>query len=152
MLKIFNFSLRKPGDSDQKDKLCLNMWMDEHDLNWEKPRNIYTAHELAQISPLINKDKIYDKFLSENVWVLDYWPNSVKIQNHKFNIRAKSKSMRFKCLVVIWNFILSASNLIAFKAQHQYMKGKITRETITPTRAIFHPRDLSKVVLDRLST
>ena len=57
------------------------MWLDESDMVWQrKDRNIYTAHEIAQIVPLINKDKTYEKFLSHNRWILDFWPNAVKIR------------------------------------------------------------------------
>jgi hypothetical protein len=46
------------------------------------------------------------------------------------------------------NFVLRTSNLIAFEIQYQHMKSKMTRETVTRTRALFHPHDWGKVVLN----
>ena len=76
LLKIFGQNVRSAGDKNQKDKLCLNMWMDESDLVWKKrDRNVYSAHEIGQILPLINRDKTYEKFLQKNAWILKFWPN-----------------------------------------------------------------------------
>ncbi len=40
LLKFLGFNLRKPRDKNEKDKLCLNMWIDESDLAIDK-QNIY---------------------------------------------------------------------------------------------------------------
>jgi len=137
LIRLFNIQKRSPNDRNQKDKLCLNMWLDETDLVWKsKDRNLYTAHEIAQIVPLINKDQTYEKFLSKNKWVLNFWPNAVKIYNLQFTIY-KSKP----------NFI----ETLAYKVQYSYMKSKISREVVTKTRALFHPQDWGKVVLERLA-
>ena len=39
LLKFAGFKLRRAGDKNEKDKLCLNMWLDESDLVLKK-RNI----------------------------------------------------------------------------------------------------------------
>lgn len=133
---LFGFKIRKPVDSDEEDKLCLNIWLDETDLIWNKTeRNIYTAHEIGQVRLLVNKDKTYEKFLYANKWILKYWPNSVKIENHKL------QTTNFKQYVI---------EKIVFKIQYLYMKSKITREVVTSTRAIFHPKDWGKVVKGKL--
>lgn len=135
-IRAFGFDLRKPNERQQKNKLCLNMWLDEGDLVWPKDsRNIYTAHEIAQIKPLVNKDNIYEKLLYKNKWILKYWPNAVKIQKHKF------RESRGRVSIIEW---------LAYKLQLVYMKPKITREIVTPTRAVFHPQDWGSVVLARL--
>lgn len=129
--------IRRAGSKEQKDKLCLNIWMDEGDLVWKKQRNIYTAHEIGQIIPLINKDKIHQKLLWQNKWILKYWPNSVKVEKIKTE-RSYGKT--------------SLTEFLAYKLQLFYMKPKITREYISPTRALFHPVDWGKVILDRLNS
>jgi hypothetical protein len=139
LLKLLNFKVRKPFDKNEKDKLCLNVWLDESSLAWMK-RNIYTAHEIAQIVPLVNKDKTYEKLLSKNNWILSYWPDSVKIKKIKY---AKSTSPS-------WPFRFLEKTL--YGIQRLYMKGKITSEVVSSDRALFHPQDWSKVVLDRLKT
>ncbi len=152
--------IRRSGEKEQKDKLCLNIWLDESDLKW-KEKNIYSAHEIAQIVPLVNKNKTYEKFLSENKWILKFWPDSVKIPNSKHGIldkklrRFMDEDSKFKLLKgfnVISDFVLRTSDFIAFKIQFLYMRKKITREVISPTRALFHPQDWGKVVLDRLNS
>lgn len=139
-IHAFGFSPRKPNDSYQKDKLCLNIWLDESDLAWQDGRNIYTAHEIAQTVPLVNKDNTYERFLDKNRWILSYWPNSVKIRNPK---RSPQSNSKFKTNIV---------EKLAFQIQYRHMKSKITRETVTSTRALFHPQDLSEIVLSRLSS
>lgn len=137
MMRLFNLRTRQFSDKNQKDKLCLNMWMDEGDLTWKpSDRNFYTAHELAQIVPLVNKDQAYEKLLSKNKWILKYWPNAVRISSLKF----KNFSSRVNLL-----------EKLAYKLQYYYMKKKMTREVVTPTRAFFHPQDWGRVVKSRLS-
>ncbi len=138
MLYAIRYKLRRPRVKNERDALCLNMWLDESDLVF-RSRNLYTAHEIAQIVPLVNKNKTYEKFLWKNKWILNWWPNSVRIRNPKPEIRKVS------------SFALRASNFIAFRMQYFYMKSKITREVVTSTRALFHPQDWGKIVLDRLS-
>lgn len=138
LLRAFGFQLRKPNDKNQKDKLCLNIWLDESDLKWSKNRNIFTAHEIAQIVPILNKDKTYERFLQENKWILDFWSNAVKIKEEKYTETKKTKRGIFEWL--------------AYKLQCAHMRSKITKETVTPTRALFHPQDLSEFVLSRFSS
>ena len=153
ILLILRIPFRRSGVRDEKNKLCLNMWLDEADLIWnKKDRNIYTAHEIAQIVPLYNKDNTYEKFLHLNRWILEFWPNSVEIRNPKSEIRNKPVNSKFKILNIVSSFVLGASNFIAFWMQYIYMKPKITREVVTPTRAIFHPNDWGKVVIRKLSS
>lgn len=141
VLFIFGLKVRKPKDNNQKDKLCLNMWLDENDLVWnKKDRNIYSAHEIGQITPLINKSNTYEKLLKQNSWILDYWPNVVSI-NRKLRIKS-NKNTKDGSII----------EKLAFKFQYLYMKNKISREVITPTRAVFHPNDWGKVVISRLTS
>lgn len=136
-LKLFGVKTRRFGDTNQKDKICLNMWMDENDLSWRKSdRNIYTAHEIAQIIPLVNKNCTYERLLEKNKWILSFWPNAVKIKK----IKKDKKQRSFNRLI---------ENL-AFGIQYLYMKRKITREVVRRTRALFHPQDWSAFVLTRL--
>jgi hypothetical protein len=145
LLVILDIPFRRAGKRDEANKLCLNMWFDESDLVWRKSdRNIYTSHEIAQIMPLANKDNTYEKFLYQNKWVLDFWPNAVRVQSTKYEVRSKN----FLC--TMYYVLCTMLEPIAFWLQHQYMRSKITREIVTPTRAIFHPNDWGKVVLKKL--
>lgn len=138
LLDILRISRRKYGDKNQKDKLCLNIWLDENNLVWRK-RNIFTAHEIAQIKPLVNKEETYEKFISKNKWVADYWPNATKTQDYS---RPTDTRPSLLTLFEPW----------ARKFQFWYMKDKITREVVTPTRALFHPIDWGSLVASKLNS
>lgn len=147
---LLGYKTRKPKSKIERDNLCLNMWLDESDLVWgKKDRNIYTAHEIAQIVPLVNKYKTYEKFLCLNKWILDFWPRSVNIQN--VDLRMMNYESE-KTLFNIQYSIFNSLENIAYKIQYRYMKPKITREVILKTRAIFHPNDWGKLVMTRLSS
>lgn len=137
LIRLFGIQTRSPMNKKQKDKLCLNMWLDENDLVW-RDRNLYTAHEIAQIVPLVNKNKTFEKFLYTNKWILKFWPNAVHIREKG---RIKSKI----------TFSFPVIEKLAYWFQYKYMKSKLTREVVTPTRAVFHPQDWGKVVIGRLS-
>jgi predicted nucleotidyltransferase len=140
LIRLFNIQTRSPMDKVQKDKLCLNVWLDGGDLSWsKKDRNVYSAHEIGQIKPLVDKDSTYKMFLSANKWILKFWPNSVKISKWKINGKWKIENGKSGLL-----------EKIAFKLQYSYMRPKMTREVATATRALFHPQDWSKIVSARL--
>lgn len=141
LINICGFKVRKPKDSYQEDKLCLNMWLDEEDLVWKSEnRNIYSSHEIAQIVPLVNKNNTYEKLLNKNSWILNYWPNAVKL----------NKNLKFKKVMSSKTYFFIEK--LAFKLQYFYMKNKISREVITSTQAIFHPNDWSGIVISKLTS
>lgn len=135
-LRKLNISFRRAGEREQSDRLCMNIWMDESDLRIEA-QNPYTAHELAQIVPLINRGGAYDKLLDVNRWILNYWPNAVHIK--KMPLLENS------------NYKASMGEKLSYYLQRIYMSGKKTREVVTPTRAFFHPMDWSSRVKKELS-
>ncbi len=141
ILPLLGIKIRHSGDSDQKDKICLNMWLTENNMNWKYSKNFYTAHEIAQIKPLFSRNKTYEKFLYQNKWVLNFWPNSVKIK--KIN-DSSIKTKNNKLSAWLENFL--------FKAQFRHMAKKITREVVKSDIALFHPQDWGKFVETRLSS
>lgn len=150
ILFAFKQKVRSPLNKNEKDKLCLNMWLCETDLIWKiNDRNIYTAHEIAQIVPLINKNKIYEKFLWKNKWILTFWSKAVKITKEP---KKQGNQEQKKFLISLLAQAGSVLNFFSFQIQYFYMKPKITREVITSTRAIFHPTDWGKKVLTRLNS
>jgi predicted nucleotidyltransferase len=146
VIHTFGLRVRRPNDLREKDKLCLNLWMDESDLIWrKKDRNIYTAHEIAQILPSVNKDETYEKFLRENAWTLKFWPNAVRVQSMKYKVQSKN------CLSTAYHVLTTWLETVAFWLQYRYMKSRMTKEVATRTRAVFHPQDWGKIVLSRLN-
>ncbi|CAN5164436.1 hypothetical protein BH09PAT2_BH09PAT2_05680 [soil metagenome] len=63
-------------------KLCFNLFFSETGLKLQKERQtLYVAHEILQLKVLFNRKGIYHKFLSENNWVKDLFPNvQIKFQ------------------------------------------------------------------------
>lgn len=79
------------NDSNPKLKLCPNLYISEEKLAWqEDKRNVYVAHEIAMMQPLINKNNTYLKFLNANSWVKDFLPN-LNILNYDFEIKSLNK-------------------------------------------------------------
>lgn len=142
-LSVSGIKVRRFSDKNQKDKLCLNVWMDEDDLSWGRPKNFYTAHEIAQIVPLLNKAGTYEKFIEKNKWIFKYWPNSVK--------REKERSLSVVSDNFWTKFVGGIMEKALFKLQYYRMQSRITREVVTESRALFHPYDWGKAVLSRLS-
>jgi hypothetical protein len=123
---------RKPKDQEVKDKICFNLFLDEAELEI-KEKNLFIAHEICQVKPLLNKDNTYEKFLFTNSWVDKYLPNIAPVT---------------VCwLPVTSNCLLSFLNKIAFRLQYLYMKPKITNEKISLHQAFFHPKNLSATIL-----
>src|SRR3989344_1197202 len=149
LLDILGLPRRKYGEKNQKDKLCLNIWLDEKDIYWRK-RNIFIAHEICQIIPLVNKDKTYQKFIYKNRWIYDFWPNSVKLLGEK-DIKILERSRKNKFISECFNLlVLLTLEPLSFWLQYQFMKRKITKEKVSKTRALFHPYDWSKAIHARL--
>ncbi len=139
-LDLIGFPRREYRDKNQKDKLCLNIWLDETSLSWPRnDRNIYSAHEIAQIRPLVDKDKTYERFIYSNKWIKEFWPNAVRVKN----VFAKTRPKRS---------FLGIFEPLARSLQFWHMRGKITREVVTRSRALFHPQDWGSVVLKRLAS
>lgn len=132
---------RKFGQKEVRDKICLNLFLDELSLSLsQKKRNLFTAHEISQAKPILNKDNIWEKFLSLNLWLLNYLPNSLKAEKLEITVK-NNQPKKAKTGFVIFSYL----NKIAFWLQYQQMKKKITNELIGENYAFFHPQDRSKI-------
>lgn len=137
---VLGIKRRKPKDKNIKDKICLNLFLDESHLKIE-PENLFLAHEICQVRPLINKDKTYEKFLWGNRWIKKYLPNAIKITSYQDNKLTK------KSLIANCQLLITFLNKLAFSFQYQYMKPKMTKEKISLHQAFFHPLDLEPKIL-----
>jgi predicted nucleotidyltransferase len=135
VLRLSGIPLRKPRSAKQRDRLCLNLWLDESDMSWSRgERNFYTAHEILQIIPLVNKKQTFERFLLKNRWVLDFWPNAAELKIKKDNTSYTKQRN------------INLVEHLAYKVQYLYMSKKVTNEVVKPTRAIFHPHNFSKKI------
>jgi hypothetical protein len=123
---------RRPKAKTLTNKICLNLFLDESTLKLPaSQRNLYTAHEVCQIKPLVNGGQTYQKFLAANSWVKNYLPHALKIPSIKPSPKPSSPPPPLETL--------------AYNLQLKYMHKKRTRERIQSHSAFFHPT--SQIVL-----
>ncbi|KKR76572.1 MAG: hypothetical protein UU21_C0007G0035 [Candidatus Levybacteria bacterium GW2011_GWA2_40_8] len=131
------------GKDDKKisNKFCLNMIIDDKNLRLPKEyRNIYTAHEITQLMPIVSRNKTYDKFLKSNKWVLKFLPNAFhKIRGVK---EIKSASL-------FWFAIPKIAERIAGKIQTFLINKNKTNERIEEGFLAFHPRATDKKIMSK---
>lgn len=138
LIPLLGIKRRKPQEIEVKDKICFNLFLEENHLKIE-PENLFFAHEICQVKPLLNKGKTYEKFLWENRWVRKYLPNAVIFSN----VAMQQCNNRSFIASLLDCFIVFLENL-AFKLQYLYMKPRMTIERITLYQAFFHPQNLQE--------
>ncbi len=73
---IFKLLNSYVNDENVRYKICPNFYISSKSMSWKlEKRNIYVAHEIAMLQPLVNKDNYYFKFLAANKWVKEFLPN-----------------------------------------------------------------------------
>ncbi|MCL5435363.1 MAG: hypothetical protein M1405_03170 [Patescibacteria group bacterium] len=136
---------RRKKDKNVSNKICLNMFIDQTALSFSKQRNdLYTAHEISQITPIFNRDKTYEKFLNSNVWIKEFLPN-VFSQKPRAPFVSKisfiNKTISYLLRIPITEFLTRS-------IQFRYMKKNITKETISNNFLAFHPFDYKVYVVN----
>lgn len=130
------------------DSVCLNLWLDTSALNLPRDkRSLYTAHEVLQIKPLLNRNHTYERFILENSWTKPYLANAYELTTKNFPPRERlqraSHSRGGRMVSPGVNSLVSLLNLLAFRLQYLYMHSKMTSETVNLHSAYFHPRSLA---------
>ena len=73
---IYFFPSRRRFNQSESNSFCFNLWLDSSSLALPKlSRNLYTAHELAQLKPILNKNQTYQKLINANLWLKTFLPN-----------------------------------------------------------------------------
>ena len=125
---------RHPNDREAlvSNAICLNMFLAEDALAMPiAKRDIYTAHEVLQMVPLIDKGNIYQEFLKMNTWVERFLPSAWKVvKKHKQKQTPMGYDMMARVL-----------ERGAREIQKWYMKRRMTKEVVSDTVIRFHPRD-----------
>lgn len=130
---------RRPKGKSVRDKICLNMFLDERYVKIPgAEQNIYTAHEVCQMRVLFNRDGTYQRFLKENVWVREYLPNAFPRKKHKTYFLNPIP------------FALYPIELFAKLLQLSYMKlrGRLAHATIEEGRLLFYPKRFPDKILN----
>jgi len=137
LLLSFGYTRRHPGDNPHKtnNAFCPNLWLDLNDLCVPQARqNIYTAHEVLQVKPILDREDTHKLFIKSNSWVGRYLANAYK-ELSKGKVKKQNPS--------ILSLIFAPLNLLSFFLQYLYMLPKITTEKVSLHAAYFHKNDLS---------
>lgn len=120
-----------------RDKVCDNVYLESNRLQFDSgslstTRSFYLAHEILQAKPIYERRKACLHFLRQNQWVGEIFPN----------IRRPRRSLSPISTLPVGKLsrLLALPNFFAFILQYLFMRPKITGETITLHRALFHPR------------
>jgi len=135
---------RRPNDKIFRDKICLNMFLDEAVLRLaQNKQNLFTAHEVCQMKPIFDKDDTYEKFLQANLWVKKYLPNGIKQTENTSEVKSSDTSE----VEVKKTYLLDKFEKMVYQLQLKHMESKRTNEDISPHFAFFHPKDRAKEIL-----
>lgn len=133
---LYMFGLLRRKNKKVSQSFCVNMYIDERSLTFSsQKRNVYIAHEIIQVLPMVNKNHTFEKFLIANKWIAHYFPNYQLPQHMRFH---KKNSSHFY-LVPFERFVRNI--------QLWYMDQKKTRETTTDSLIAFHPIDYENLTL-----
>ncbi len=138
---------RRPGESDYKNKICLNMFVDEKGMAVpESERDIYTAHEIKNLKILWERNGTYREFLKANQWH-EILRSKSKEQRVKTNPNWENFSCERGFAFYILYFAFTKIEPFFRWLQLKYMKRRRTQEKIEPHRLLFHPEDRRAWVL-----
>lgn len=126
---------RSFGKKERANQFCFNLWLDENSLKLPKDKqNLKNSVDLILLKPLINKQKTYEKFISENGWAKKWVATGYNKIIKLFVPRWTSGDISLKKGKSLDGII----NFLVFCPQYLYMKKKIKKETIGLYQAFFH--------------
>lgn len=131
-VKVNRIKLRKYWGKESGDEFCFNLWIDETGLEIPNiKQNLRSGVDLVMMTPLLNKENTYQKFLAANSWAKKWVATGyqLKIKNAKLKIENEIKE----------KIIINILNWVAFWGQYLYMRPKMRREIVDLHRAYFHP-------------
>lgn len=140
---------RRRNEQFPADKICVNLLLDETKLLWpKKSRDLYSAHEIAQIQPLFERDNMFQRFMDSNQWIRTFLPNS---QDEKEVFLGNTKSTNYLILQFFSYFIfIQPFETWLRKLQEHYMKKHQTTEVVSKNVLAFHPNDYRIEIMSKL--
>lgn len=135
-LRILGIARRRK--SKQSGNLfCTNMFLGSFDLTFSQQRQtFYTAHELAQLMVLFDRDNWYSMLLQENAWMKRLLYNAFPV-HHTSRIKKK-----------VWYFLVPLE-FVAKKIQLWYIQKHQTHEEVTDHLLAFHPHPYDVIILKK---
>lgn len=124
-------------DKAPEGKICPNIFIDESNLEWnEKAQNLYVAHEILKMIPIVNKEDIYFKFIKRNKWVFKHL-NRTFVHGIDHDLKKHRESL------------VDLLENILMKYQIWYMRGKKTNEVTSKGFIHFNRIDNTNRILDK---
>lgn len=135
---------RSRKDTRVENKFCLNMIIDEESLPLPKnKRNIYTAHEIVQLRPVMQRENVYKRFINSNYWITDYMPNALRELRGE-SVRTSGNFLFEKLAERVISFFIVEK--FAKNVQIFIMKRNLTTETVGDKIIALHPKDYNSVI------
>lgn len=137
---------RARKDKKFADKFCINMLVEEGKLKLPRRlRNLYTAHEVIQLLPVVEREDAYINFIKSNSWILNYLPNSMEIAQARI-VKKRNSRVTKVSLLFLRIFFLEA---LAKHFQLFQIRKRMTKETIEEGFLAFHPRGAGNQILSK---
>jgi predicted nucleotidyltransferase len=135
---------RKPMQKRVSNLFCFNMILDTTHLQIpDKEQDIYSAHEIAYICPLWERNNAKSLFFSSNSWIKKYLYHYYCINKHDFTCTYTRESR----ISLLFIFVLAPFEYLSKLLQLYVMKPKRTNEIIADGYLRFHPVDARIEVL-----
>lgn len=115
-------------------QFCPNLFLSTEGMTF--PPDLFVAHEIIQMRPVLVRNGIYEKFINGNSWLYGLLPNTKKFPEDEEKIKTRTPPNLFDGL-----------EELAMRLQLKYMETKKTIETTTPTVIALHPRATKDQVL-----
>lgn len=131
---------REKYTTNARNKICVNLMLEESQLAFfSQEQTLYIAHEIVQVKPLFTRHNMYQKFLSANIWVTKFLPNTqVAVQEKKVLYTTETQP----------HLLVTFLNLLAKWIQLWYMKKHRTSEIITDTAVAFYGAKTQKRIVE----
>lgn len=135
LIILFLLGVKKgPEQRIVSNKICLNMLVDRNHLKLpKKEQDLFSAHEVAQMTTIFERNNCYKDFLNQNMWIRKYLPNCVFLRNSPSRSPFRHRGFWIENL--------------AQKFQLWYMRKRRTTEIIKKGYLRFHPEDARKWIL-----
>ncbi len=126
-------------------KICPNTWLTAASLKIAKEtRDVYLAHEIAQMVLLWDREGTYRRFLQDNGWVRLFLPYAFR------EAPLTSSSTRRDHLLFPW--LMNYLDTLAGRLQRLWMKRHLTTETVSDALLKFHTRDSRTWILPQFES
>ncbi len=143
---------RRTPNNKVTNLICPNLWLDYNNLQLlPHQRSLYTAHEVLQVFPLINKNYTYERFIFQNSWTKKYLANAYSVSVTQRSIRHSGLDPESIKNKYPFYYLLAPLNLLFFLFQFLIMFPHKKKEKVSLGKAFFHNSDFPQKVLESLS-